>query len=261
MSSLYNSLETMFGFYNIFTDNHPRYRCKRCSLYWTYIEVPRDISVGGKRKNNQHSEAASSSTNRVCKIPRSVGNVFPTSSSDVRINRQHDTLSRILAADGNASSNLSSSIRITEPRTLNASPFAVTRAATITPGSGLSASVSGEVNRHLYPRGLREQPQQLQQFYNSQNFGWNGMDNSAHQVTSVQQNPVPAILLSITPSMLPLCFNNGNNASGLEAVSWDRNTMQNHNYIIEVQTQATIVLRSTTGHAVSAEPLQYWQCF
>ncbi|KAF5204100.1 hypothetical protein FRX31_006312 [Thalictrum thalictroides] len=214
--------ETMFGYYNIFRDSQPRYRCKICSHYWSQGEVPR-----GKRKNNQHSEAASSSTNRVCKIPRSVGNVFPTSSSDVRINRQHDPLSRILAADGNASSNLSSSIRINEPRTLD-------------------VSVSGKVNRHLYPHGLCELPQQQQHFCNSQNFGWNGADNSVHQVSSVQQNPVPAVLPSITPSMLPLCFSNGNNASGLEAVSWDRNTMQNHNYIIEVQAQVTLLLRSTT---------------
>ncbi|KAF5206988.1 hypothetical protein FRX31_003426 [Thalictrum thalictroides] len=69
-----NSLETMYGYYNNYCDIQASYRCKICSHYWDHGEVLGDISVRGKRKNNEHYEAPSTRTNHVCKIPRSVEN-------------------------------------------------------------------------------------------------------------------------------------------------------------------------------------------
>ncbi|PIA36597.1 hypothetical protein AQUCO_03300060v1 [Aquilegia coerulea] len=235
-----NSLETMFGYYSIYRDNQPRNHCKICSHYWTQEEMPRGISIGSKRKTNQHSDAASSSTNRVCKIPRSVENVFQTSGSDVRINRR-DPVSRILAAEGNAPSNPSPFMRINEPRTLHASLRApVTQSATIATGSGLWAAIlggqsanqllsglSGGVNQHLYPHSLHEQPQQQQEqqhLYNSQN-SWEG-NTLVMRSTNVWQ-------------FQPRLYNIGS-VSNPEALLWS-----NNNNIGQLRSQGTPFPHST----------------
>ncbi|KAF5204099.1 hypothetical protein FRX31_006311 [Thalictrum thalictroides] len=253
-----NSWETMFGYYNIFGDNQPRYRCKRCSLYWIHGEVPSNISVGGKRKNNQHSEAASTSTNRVCKIPRSVENPILSSSSSVRINGQRDPISRTLFAEGNGPSSPSPLMGINEPRTFQAPPVApaVTQSATNIPGLRLAAvnfavqcanhilsAIPGGVSRHPYPHGLPEQHQQIQQqqFFNSQNY-WDGNVTQNNNINELQA-PVNVVVRSTTVLRFPPSLNNFGSVSNPEAL-WNINV--NNNNIGQFQTQGTPFQHSTT---------------
>ncbi|KAF5204098.1 hypothetical protein FRX31_006310 [Thalictrum thalictroides] len=227
-----NSWETMFGYYNNYSDNQPSYHCKICSHYWAHGEVPGDIS-----------EVPSTSTNRVCKIPHSVENPILGSSSSVRTNRQCDPISRNLSSEEEEIYNPSSLMRINEPMALHTSLLAPAMQSvyTMTPGSGLLSSVFGGVNQYLHPHGHPQQPrqqqqQQQQQLSDEQNFCWNGV---VSQMPSVDQIPIPSVLPSITPLEMTQGLNNENNAVGLQPVSWNTN-------VSGLQSQVTHVLHSTT---------------
>ncbi|KAF5199973.1 hypothetical protein FRX31_010440 [Thalictrum thalictroides] len=245
-----NSWETMFGYYNNYSDNKPIYRCKICSHYWAHGEVPGDISIEAMRKINQHSEAQSTSTNCVCMIHRFDENPILSSSSSVRTNIQCDPISNNLAAEENEIYNPSSLMRINEPMALHTSPHApaMQSVCSIIPGSGLLSSVSGGVNQYLHPHGHPQQPQQ-QQLSDAQSFCWNGV---VSQMPSVDQIPIPSVLPSITPLEMPQGLHNESNAVGLEPVSWNTNVSGLQNQVTYVHHFTTVMVFQQSVCSVSS---------